>query len=135
MRFYTLNVSQPHNRKDYIQHNLTLPTGRDVIVNALPSLKAAGNTVAPKRVLTEGNYVVIHSDYNFGGPKTGFDIFHLENGKIVEHWDNLQDATAPNPSGHTTLDGTTTITDLDKTDENKAYVKSFVENILMGCPA
>ncbi|MFC5470925.1 stalk domain-containing protein [Cohnella suwonensis] len=116
----------------YIQHNLTLPTGRDVIVQALPSLKAAGTTVSARRILVDGDFVAVHSEYNFGGPKAGFDIFRFENGKIVEHWDNLQTLAANNPSGHSMLDGETKIVDLDKTEENKAYVKSFVENILMG---
>lgn len=117
---------------NYIQHNLTLPTGRDVIIGALPSLKASGTAVKPVRVLVDGDFVAVHSEYNFGGPKAGFDIFRFEDGKIVEHWDNLQTLADPNPSGHTMLDGQTTITDLGKTEANKTYVKGFVENILMG---
>jgi predicted SnoaL-like aldol condensation-catalyzing enzyme len=39
---------------------------------------------------------------------------------------------APNPSDHTMVDGSTEITDRDKTDENKALVKKFVEDVLMG---
>lgn len=46
------------------------------------------------RVFEDGDYVFAHSDYNFFGPKIGFDIFRFENGKIVEHWDNLQDGTS-----------------------------------------
>ncbi|MGO4275344.1 nuclear transport factor 2 family protein, partial [Paenibacillus sp. TAF58] len=66
------------------------------------------------------------------GAKAGFDIFRFENGKIVEHWDNLQEMIAPNPSAHTLLDGATEITDLNQTDANKALVKKFVEDVLMG---
>ncbi len=116
----------------YIQHNLTLPTGRDVIVSALPQLKAAGTSVTPRRVLVDGNLVAVHSEYNFGGPKAGFDIFRFDNGKIVEHWDNLQFLAQANPSGHTMLDGQNQISDLEKTEANKTLVKSFVEDILMG---
>jgi hypothetical protein len=50
----------------------------------------------------DGNVVFAHTDYNVFGPKVGFDIFRFEDGKIVEHWDNLQDTAArPGPSGHT----------------------------------
>jgi predicted SnoaL-like aldol condensation-catalyzing enzyme len=28
------------------------------------------------------------SEYDFFGPKVGFDVFRFENGEIVEHWDN-----------------------------------------------
>jgi predicted SnoaL-like aldol condensation-catalyzing enzyme len=38
----------------------------------------------------------------------------------------------PNPSGRTPFDGTTEFTDLDKTAENKAIVRGFVEDVLMG---
>jgi predicted SnoaL-like aldol condensation-catalyzing enzyme len=83
------------------------------------------------RVLQDGNFVVAHTDYNFFGPKIGFDIFRFEDGKVVEHWDNLQERAAPNPSGHTMLDGAAAVTDLDKTDANKALVLSFVDDILV----
>lgn len=49
-----------------------------------------------------------------------FDVFRVENGKIAEHWDNLILESAPNPSGHTQIDGATEITDIDKTEANKA---------------
>jgi predicted SnoaL-like aldol condensation-catalyzing enzyme len=120
------------NPDKYIQHNLSFPDGRDVILGALDQLKAAGTKVNIKRVLVDGNYVAIHTDYNFGGLKAGFDIFRFEEGKIVEHWDNLQMKSDPNPSGHTMLDGTTVISDRDKTEENKALVEQFVKDILVG---
>jgi predicted SnoaL-like aldol condensation-catalyzing enzyme len=46
------------------------------------------NTV---RVLQDGDFVATHTEYNFFGPKAGFDIFRFENGLIVEHWNNLQE--------------------------------------------
>ncbi|WP_256021464.1 nuclear transport factor 2 family protein [Paenibacillus kribbensis] len=120
------------NPDKYNQHNLSFPNGRDVMLGALDQLKAAGTTVNIKRVIVDGDYVAIHTDYNFGGPKAGFDIFRFEDGKIVEHWDNLQLKADPNPSGHTMLDGTTAISDLDKTAANKTFVEQFVKDILVG---
>jgi predicted SnoaL-like aldol condensation-catalyzing enzyme len=71
-------------------------------------------------------------DYNFFGPKIGFDIFRFEDGKIVEHWDNLQEKPAkPNPSGHTMTDGATEAKEFDKTVDNKVLVHSFVDDILV----
>ncbi|MGM9747540.1 MAG: hypothetical protein ACI3ZN_01955 [Candidatus Cryptobacteroides sp.] len=35
-------------------------------------------------------YGIAHTDYNFFGPKIGFDIFRFEDGKIVEHWDVIE---------------------------------------------
>ena len=77
-------------------------------------------------------WLFAHTDYNFFGPKIGFDIFRYENGKIVEHWDNLQEKpTKPNPSGHTMTDGPTEVRDLDKARATKKLVGSFVDDILV----
>jgi len=73
------------------------------------------------RIFTDGDYVVAQTDYNFGGPKVGFDVFRFDGDNIVEHWDNLQNkcAATPNPSGRTQHDGLTKVTDFDKTNANK----------------
>ncbi|MCM3041579.1 nuclear transport factor 2 family protein [Paenibacillus motobuensis] len=116
----------------YIQHNQALPDGREAMLGALDHLKEIGTKVNIKRTLVDGDYVVLHSVYDFHGPKIAFDIFHFENGLIVEHWDNLQEMEEKTPSNHTMIDGPVTIKDIDKTDANKVFVKSYVENILLG---
>ena len=123
------------NANHYTQHNLGVADGLAGFGAALGALKdfpeaAKVNTV---RVFQDGNYVVAHTDYNFFSPKIGFDIFRFEDGKIVEHWDNLQETPkTANPSGHTMLDGITEIKDLDKTAENKTLAENFVKDVLMG---
>jgi len=120
------------NANKYTQHNLAVADGLagfGAVLQALPPKSAKVNTV---RVFQDGDFVFSHTDYNFFGPKIGFDIFRFEDGKIVEHWDNLQETPAqPNPSGHTMIDGATTVKDLDKTEANKTLVKNFVEDILV----
>ncbi len=120
------------NPNKYIQHNLGAADGLagfGALLQQLPKGSAKVNTV---RVFQDGDYVFTHTDYNFFGPKIGFDIFRFENGKIVEHWDNLQEKPqSPNPSGHTMTDGPTHSTELEKTDTNKALVRSFVDDILV----
>lgn len=120
------------NPKKYIQHNLAIGDGLagfGAALKALPEGSAKANTV---RVFRDGDYVFAHTEYNFFGPKIGFDIFRFEHGKIVEHWDNLQESPKqPNPSGHTMTDGPTVATDLHKTAANKKIVRSFVEDILV----
>ncbi|MCS5422847.1 MULTISPECIES: nuclear transport factor 2 family protein [Psychrilyobacter] len=120
------------NSEKYIQHNLAIPDGLagfGEFVSSLPANSIKANTV---RVFEDGDYVFAQTDYEFFGPKVGFDVFRFENGKIVEHWDNLGEKKGPNPSGHTQLDGATEVTDLDKTEENKTLVKGFIEDVLMG---
>ncbi len=120
------------NAQHYTQHNLSAGDGLagfGALLSQLPKGSAKANTV---RVFADGDFVFAHTDYNFFGPKIGFDIFRFQEGKIVEHWDNLQETPkAPNPSGHTMIDGPTNAEDLPKTDANKEMVRSFVDNILV----
>lgn len=120
------------NPNKYIQHNLGVADGLagfGALLQQLPPNSAKVNTV---RVFQDGDYVFTHTNYSFFGPKIGFDIFRFEDGKIVEHWDNLQETPAKaNPSGHSMIDGATEVLDLDKTAANKALVKKFVEDILV----
>lgn len=120
------------NPNKYIQHNLGITDGLEgfgALLSQLPPNSAKVNTV---RAFQDGDYVFTHTEYNFFGPKIGFDIFRFEDSKIVEHWDNLQETPAkPNPSGHTMVDGATEIKDRDKTEENKALVSNFVDDILV----
>jgi predicted SnoaL-like aldol condensation-catalyzing enzyme len=120
------------NPKKYIQHNLAVGDGLagfGELMKALPPKSAKVNTV---RAFQDGDFVFTQTEYNFFGPKIGFDIFRFENGLIVEHWDNLQETPAkPNPSGHTMVDGNKEVKDLDKTATNKVLVKNFVDDILV----
>lgn len=120
------------NPNKYIQHNLAVADGLagfGEVLKALPPNSAKVKTV---RVFQDGDFVFAHTEYNFFGPKIGFDIFRFEDGKIVEHWDNLQETPAqPNPSGNSMTDGATEIKDLEKTAANKTLVKNFVEDILV----
>jgi len=120
------------NPNKYIQHNLGVADGLagfGALLQQLPPNSAKVNTV---RAFEDGDFIFTQTDYNFFGPKIGFDIFRFENGKIVEHWDNLQETPAnPNPSGNSMIDGTTEIKDIDKTEENKTLVNNFVNDILV----
>lgn len=120
------------NPEKYIQHNLGVADGLagfGAVLQQLPPNSAKVNTV---RAFEDGDFVFTQTEYNFFGPKIGFDIFRFESGKIVEHWDNLQETPGTaNPSGHSMIDGATEVKDLDKTEANKALVENFVEAILV----
>ncbi|WP_128547050.1 nuclear transport factor 2 family protein [Larkinella soli] len=120
------------NPEKYIQHNLAAADGLagfGALLAQLPSHSAKVNTV---RVLEDGEYVFAHTDYDFFGPKIGFDVFRFEEGRIVEHWDNLQEKPASaNPSGHTMTDGPVPPSATAGTAENKALVRQFVDDILV----
>src|SRR5688572_2607300 len=85
------------NPRKYIQHNPGVADGLEgfgALLSQLPRGSAKVNTV---RAFQDGDFVFTHTEYNFFGPKIGFDIFRFEGEQIVEHWDNLQDTAGPNP--------------------------------------
>jgi len=79
----------------YIQHNPTTPDGATAFAESTKKTIAQnpGLNVEIKRVIAEGDFVVTHDLVRLAPGDRGFagiDIFRLENGKIVEHWDARQ---------------------------------------------
>ena len=81
---------------DYKQHNPLVGDGKEGFKAFLAMLKKdfpeAHSEV--KRVFADGNYVIIHV-HSMRVPNTRgraiFDCFRFDNGKIVEHWDAIQE--------------------------------------------
>ena len=119
------------NPEKYVQHNLAVGDGLAGFGQVMQHAPPQGFKANVVRAFEDGNYVFTHTEYDFFGPKIGFDIFRFEDGLIVEHWDNLIEVQKPNPSGRTQTDGATTIEDTDKTEANKAVVRNFVNDILI----
>jgi predicted SnoaL-like aldol condensation-catalyzing enzyme len=83
-----------HVVPDYIQHNPGIADGRDAAIAALaPMFGNPGARFEVKRILVDSDHAAIHL-FGQGDPKTRgaavADIYRLEDGKIVEHWDVLQ---------------------------------------------
>lgn len=119
------------NPEKYIQHNLSVADGLSGFGEVMQHAPPEGFKANVVRAFEDGDYVFTHTIYDFFGPKIGFDIFRFENDMIVEHWDNLLEIQAPNPSGRTQTDGTTEIVDRDKTEANKSIVKGFITDVLL----
>lgn len=123
--------------ESYIQHNLAYGTGRDAFVESVEYLAGAPvkTTVETVRAFEDGDKVFMHNLYNFAGAgdQVAFDIFRFDaEGQIAEHWDNLADVAAPNPSGHTQTDGPAEATSKDKTEANRALVEAFLIDVMQG---
>lgn len=118
----------------YIQHNLGMGDGLEGLVARRKSLPKGSIKVRIVRMFEDGQFVFTHNEYALAaGHRVGFDILRFDNGKIVEHWDNLQDTAAElSPSGHTMTDGPTTASDLDRTEANKALMRAYMEDLLQG---
>lgn len=78
--------------ENYIQHNPTIPNGTDVLKKFVPALPA-GFKYEPGLVTENGNFVMIHGRYENWNEKNmiAVDIFRIENGKLAEHWDVMQE--------------------------------------------
>ena len=119
------------NPNKYIQHNLAVADGLAGFGDVLSQLPKGSAKARVVRVFEDGDYVFAHTEYNFFGPKIGFDIFRFEEGLIVEHWDNLQIIATETVSGRTQIDGPTESTDLDKTAANKAIVANLIADVMI----
>ena len=120
----------------YIQHNLAYGTGAEAFVGSVAHLASAPvkTTVQNIRAFEDGDKVFLQTVYNFAGTgeQVAFDIFRFDaDGKIAEHWDNIADKAAPNPSGHTQIDGTLEKKEADK-EETRKIVAGFVGDVLRG---
>ena len=80
--------------ESYAQHNPYIKDGLDGIVAAVEQLTAQGNMFQYTdihAVLGEGNFVLTVSEGQWNGTTNAFyDLFRMEDGMIVEHWDVIQ---------------------------------------------
>lgn len=82
------------------------------------------------RSFVDGRFVFIQAAQVLNGGEASWvttDLFDTDgNDKIIEHWDVIAALGGTNPAGHSQIDGATEITDLDKTEENKAVVRRLL---------
>jgi predicted SnoaL-like aldol condensation-catalyzing enzyme len=84
----------------YIQHSAHIAPGRDGLFNlirALPDTLKYENHL----VLAEGDYVIAQGRFSGHGRPAAWiaaDVVRMEDGKLAEHWDVLQDEATKDQS-------------------------------------
>jgi len=78
---------------NYIQHSAHITPGRNGLFNLVRSLP---DTLKYENqlIVAEGNYVIAHGRFSGMGRPAAWvaaDIVRVEDGKLAEHWDVLQD--------------------------------------------
>jgi predicted SnoaL-like aldol condensation-catalyzing enzyme len=92
-------------RPDYIQHNPLAPDGAEALKKLGTDLhqRFPDAKYDIKRVISEGDLVLIHSNVVMTPGERGtavFDIFRFQGGKIAEHWDVVQDVPETSANGN-----------------------------------
>ncbi|PLX36330.1 MAG: hypothetical protein C0606_16710 [Hyphomicrobiales bacterium] len=122
----------------YTQHSTGVADGKEGFITFFsPFLERnPKRDIQVVRAIEDGRYVFCHVYQSLNDGEAQWvtaDLFDTdENDRIVEHWDVIAEYVWPTASGRSMVDGPTEIEDLDKTDENKAIVQGFVDDVLMG---
>ncbi len=119
------------NEAKYIQHNPQTHEGSEGLAALFERLSKTGPRVNMVRAFEDGDFVFAHMEYDFASRKIAFEVFRFEDGRAVEHWDNIQERLGPNRSGHSMVDGPAEATDPELTESNRACVRSFIETVLI----
>ena len=77
---------------NYIQHNPSIPDGPSTIRGLIPS-QAPNFRYKPGMAVASVDLFMVHGRYTGWGPTplVAMDIFRVEDGKVAEHWDVMQE--------------------------------------------
>jgi predicted SnoaL-like aldol condensation-catalyzing enzyme/ketosteroid isomerase-like protein len=79
--------------ESYIQHSAHIAPGRDGLFNLVRSAPSAMR-YENALIVAEGDYVMLHGRFTGSGRPRAWiagDILRIEDGRLAEHWDVLQD--------------------------------------------
>jgi predicted SnoaL-like aldol condensation-catalyzing enzyme len=121
----------------YVQHSTGVRDGREGFIEFFTGFLARNPTreIELVRLLNDGSYVFVHAYQSLNGGAARCittDLFDTDaDDKLVEHWDVISAVVDETRSGRGQIDGPAEVTDLDRTEANKALVRSLVQDVLI----
>ena len=85
-----LEAAEHYWSPDYVQHSAGIGPGRDGL---LALVRSVNRHYESGLAVAEGDYVMVHGCFSGGGRPTRIvvDILRIEDGRLAEHWDVMQD--------------------------------------------
>ncbi len=100
-------ITEYISAEQYHQHNPGIKDGLSGITEAVEYLVSQDNMFKYNKihkVLGEGNFVLTISEGEWSGKQQAFyDLFRMDNGQIVEHWDVIQPIPSENLANDNTM--------------------------------
>jgi predicted SnoaL-like aldol condensation-catalyzing enzyme len=89
----------------YLQHNPQLADGPEAFIGFVHGFRShfPDMKLEVKRVVTQGDMVVTHSHLTLTAGTPGLaiaDFFRFEDGKVIEHWDVIQEIPEASANQH-----------------------------------
>ncbi len=93
------SVIDKYVASDYTQHNPTVANGPEALRELVTKVRAGFPQlhITAVSAVAEGDLVILH---NQAAGQANFDMYRVENGKLIEHWDVLESAPSSTASGN-----------------------------------
>ncbi|PCJ65631.1 MAG: hypothetical protein COA58_09505 [Bacteroidetes bacterium] len=90
---------------EYIQHNPLVGNGKQPFIDYFDRMQKEypDKSIEFVRAIAERDMVALHTHQTWPGNQeyVTMDFFRFDNGKIVEHWDSIQEIPDENLNGNT----------------------------------
>ena len=121
----------------YTQHSTPVKDGVEGFIEFFADFVQRNPTreIQIIRGFEDGPYVFLHVVQILDNGRYRYvtaDIFDTDDtGKLIEHWDIIEELRETTTGGRSQVDGPTEILDLDKTEDNKQLVIRFANAVLL----
>ncbi|NQU37405.1 MAG: nuclear transport factor 2 family protein [Actinobacteria bacterium] len=133
-----VDAIQKYSGSRYTQHSTPVKDGSEGFIEFFEEFYVRNpiRDIEIVRSFEDGQYVCLHVVQTLNNGEFRYvtaDIFDTDDDALlIEHWDMIAEMVSESASGHSQVDGPTQPTDLDRTEENKAIVRGFVNDVLEG---